>query len=248
MKSILKNQFINFTKGFLSLLVLLVVSYNGFSQNAGISANGSIPPDASAGLDINFSTMGLLIPRISLISSVSFAPLTAHVAGMTIFNTATNGDVTPGVYLNNGTRWVPKLAKANSAGDMQYWDGNVWVTIPAGHPGQLMQININGVPDWIGAGYVSLATTVSSNITSSTAASGGNIVSDGGSAVIARGVCWATTANPTIAGSKTINGAGTGIFVSSITGLVTGTTYFLRSYATNSTGTSYGNQLVFPTL
>jgi hypothetical protein len=232
----------------LSLLILLSISFPLFSQNAGISATGSIPPDNSAGLDINFPTLGLLIPRVALTSTSSFAPLSAHVAGMIIYNTATTADVAPGFYFNNGTRWVPSVPKANTAGDMQYWDGNVWVTIPAGHPGQLMQINSNGVPSWIGAGYAALATSALSNITPTTAASGGNIVSDGGSPVTARGVCWATTPNPTITGSKTSDGTGTGTFISNITGLVSGTTYFLRSYATNSTGTSYGNQLVFPTL
>ncbi|MFT4223268.1 hypothetical protein [Dysgonomonas sp.] len=52
------------------------------------------------------STKGLLLPRVSLSSTTSFSPLSAHVAGMAVYNTATTGDVTPGYYFNDGTRWI----------------------------------------------------------------------------------------------------------------------------------------------
>lgn len=80
-----------------------------------------------------------------------------------------------------------------------------------------------------------------------TAVTGGNISSDGGAPVTARGVCWSLTANPTVTDSKTSNGTGTGTFVSNLTGLSNGTAYYLRAYATNSQGTAYGNQIVFST-
>lgn len=81
-----------------------------------------------------------------------------------------------------------------------------------------------------------------------TANAGGNITSDGGGAVTAAGVCWSTTPVPTTANSKTIDVVSTGAFSSSMTGLTMGTTYFVRAYATNSAGTSYGNEVVFTTL
>jgi len=87
-----------------------------------------------------------------------------------------------------------------------------------------------------------LTTTAISAITSSTAASGGNITNDGGAAITARGVCWSTSSNPTILNSKTNDGAGTGSFTSSITGLTPGATYYVKAYATNNIGTSYGNE------
>jgi uncharacterized protein (TIGR02145 family) len=93
-----------------------------------------------------------------------------------------------------------------------------------------------------------LTTTAASSITSSTATSGGNISSDGGASVTARGVCWNTTSNPTISlSTKTTNGTGTGAFTSSLTGLTANTSYYIRAYATNSAGTSYGNQISFIT-
>lgn len=94
--------------------------------------------------------------------------------------------------------------------------------------------------------FPTIITTSISSITNSSAVSGGNISSDGGSTVTARGICWSTNPNPTIAlSTKTIDGSGTGIFSSNITGLSYQTTYYVRAYATNSIGTAYGNELSF---
>jgi uncharacterized protein (TIGR02145 family) len=90
-----------------------------------------------------------------------------------------------------------------------------------------------------------LTTTAIGNILQTTATSGGNISSDGGAVVTARGVCYSTTANPTTTDSKTSDSSGIGTFTSSLTGLVTGTTYYVRAYATNSLGTNYGQELSF---
>ncbi len=83
------------------------------------------------------------------------------------------------------------------------------------------------------------------DIHSSSAASGGNITDAGGSAVIARGVCWSASENPTILNPHTTDGTGTGAFTSSITELTPVTTYYVRAYATNSNGTGYGGQKSF---
>jgi uncharacterized protein (TIGR02145 family) len=89
-------------------------------------------------------------------------------------------------------------------------------------------------------------TTVSvSAITQTSATCGGNVTDDGGAEVTARGVCWGTSQNPTTGSSKTNDGTGTGTFTSSITGLTPGNEYFVRAYATNSEGTSYGGQESF---
>jgi len=93
-----------------------------------------------------------------------------------------------------------------------------------------------------------LTTTDITSITSSTAVSGGNITSDGGGAITARGACWSTSQNLSTADSKTSDGTGTGTFTSNLTGLRPNTTYFVKAYATNSAGTSYGNELSFVTL
>lgn len=93
-----------------------------------------------------------------------------------------------------------------------------------------------------------LTTGAITNITERSAISGGNISSDGGKGIATRGVCWSTSANPTIANSTTSSGTGTGNFTSTLTGLQPHTTYYVRAYATNNTGTTgYGNQVSFTT-
>jgi uncharacterized protein (TIGR02145 family) len=97
------------------------------------------------------------------------------------------------------------------------------------------------------SGLPILTTNAVSSITQTTAVCGGNITEDGGSEVIARGVCWNTSENPTLLNSHTEDGEGTGSFTSNISGLASGTRYYVRAYATNSTGTSYGNHISFET-
>jgi uncharacterized protein (TIGR02145 family) len=86
------------------------------------------------------------------------------------------------------------------------------------------------------------------NITSSSATSGGIITDDGGTSIISRGVCWHTLSNPTVLNHKTVNGAGTGSFSSTLTGLQPNTTYYLRAYARTAYDTAYGNERTFKTL
>jgi len=93
-----------------------------------------------------------------------------------------------------------------------------------------------------------LSTTAANNIKTTSATSGGIITSDGGSAITVSGVCWNTSPNPTTANSKTTDGTGLGGFTSSITDLTANTPYYVRAYATNSVGTSYGSDEFFTTL
>lgn len=92
-----------------------------------------------------------------------------------------------------------------------------------------------------------IVTSEVTSVSQTSAVSGGNITYDGGSSVTGRGVCWATTANPTISNSKTTNGSGPGEFTSSLGGLQAGTTYHVRAYAVNTTGTGYGDDVTFTT-
>ena len=96
-------------------------------------------------------------------------------------------------------------------------------------------------------GAATLTTTAITSITLTTAVSGGNVITDGGGSITARGICWSTTASPTTSSSKTSDGTGTGSFTSSLTGLTPATTYYVRAYATNSAGTAYGNEVSFTT-
>jgi uncharacterized protein (TIGR02145 family) len=84
--------------------------------------------------------------------------------------------------------------------------------------------------------------------TTTTARSGGNILSSGGAEISANGVCWSTIVNPVITDSKSVEAVGVTQFASSLSGLTAGTTYHVRAYATNSGGTAYGEDKTFTTL
>lgn len=91
-------------------------------------------------------------------------------------------------------------------------------------------------------------TTTVNTITNTTAKSGGNVTKDGGSPVTERGVCWSSTWPwPTIGDFRTIDGTGTGVYTSTLTGLTPNTQYYCRAYATNAMGTAYGDYSSFKT-
>ncbi|MEQ7799549.1 hypothetical protein ABDJ41_07015 [Pedobacter sp. ASV1-7] len=94
-----------------------------------------------------------------------------------------------------------------------------------------------------------LTTSPVANILSTSAIGGGEITSDGGGGVTARGVVWDTAEEPTIdLTSKTANGSGKGIFSSNLSPLSVATKYYVRAYATNTAGTAYGQQETFTSM
>jgi len=93
-----------------------------------------------------------------------------------------------------------------------------------------------------------ITTSAVTAITTTTATGGGNVVSDGGSTITGRGICWSTSANPNITGNHTTEPGTTGAFTSNMTGLTPSTTYHVRAYATNAIGTGYGSDVAFSTV
>jgi pectinesterase len=97
---------------------------------------------------------------------------------------------------------------------------------------------------------ISLPTVITAslaNIMVNTAECGGDVLDWGGDVVIARGVCWSETGDPTVADDKTEDGQGVGSYKSGLSGLSENTEYFVRAYATNSKGTGYGMVRSFTT-
>ena len=84
-----------------------------------------------------------------------------------------------------------------------------------------------------------------SDFSATTVTGGGNISNNGGAEVTARGVCYSTSSNPTLADNFTTDSSGIGTFSSQITGLTASTIYYVRAYSTNSVGTAYGNEVSF---
>lgn len=78
--------------------------------------------------------------------------------------------------------------------------------------------------------------------------SGGEVLSQGDYPVTERGVCWGVEPNPTIMSNKIAERSGSGIFYVSLSGLNSSETYYIRAYATNNSGTSYGEEYHFKTI
>jgi Protein of unknown function (DUF1566) len=221
-------------KALLALLMGFIFLQTGYAQNIGI---GTISPNPNALLDISSTNKGILAPRMDSASRKNI-PATK---GLIVYDTTSNC-----YWYHNGAAWVNMPAAGSAAGAMLYWNGSRWANLAPGVPGQYLTYNAGGLPVWSGAGTVALSTAAASGITQTTAISGGTISADGGASITARGIVWATSPSPTIAlSTKTNDGSGTGTFTSTINGLLAGYTYYVRSYATNINGTSYGNPINF---
>ena len=234
-----------------SIAVILMFITFQLSAQVGINSDNSAP-DNSAMLDVKSTSKGLLPPRVALTAINSANPISNPAVGLLVYNTANAGippnNVTTGYYCWNGIRWIPVIApQGNNVGDMQYWNGTQWVNVPAGSNGQVLNFN-NDVPVWGGIPILTISTNAVTNITLASAISGGNVTSDIGAPVNTVGVCWSTSPNPTTADNHSTDGSGTGTFTSSLIGLTGNTLYYVRAYATNNTGTFYGNQMSFTTL
>ena len=228
--------------------LIVIISMPLFAQVA-INTDGSAAA-SSAMLDVNSTTRGFLPPRLALTAADVASPVESPATGLLVFNSQTSGtgsnQVVPGYYSWNGTRWIPVSPQGGlSQGDMAYWNGTAWVIIPAGSYGQSL-IFCNGVPTW--GGCPALLSTNSISLIQPTAASVASVItSEGGTTVTARGVCWDTIPDPTIAARHTLDGSGSGEFHSVLSGLTGNKTYYVRSYATNQRGVTYGPQQILKT-
>jgi hypothetical protein len=97
-----------------ALLIVAATLSFGYANAQMKLGDNPTTTNTNALLEMETTNKGLLLPRVALTSTTAFAPLTAHVAGMAVYNTATAGDVTPGYYFDNGTAWV-RVADANAS-------------------------------------------------------------------------------------------------------------------------------------
>lgn len=188
------------------------------------------------------TTLDNIFIRNNLIYGCGYTNWTNFDANFTASLTNyTNVQISPADPLLNDDYSLQVGSPAESTGryvaiTTDYLERN-WLTPPS----------IGAIERTSGVTIPTVTTNAVTSILETTATSGGNITSDGGASVTAKGVCWSTSANPTTADSKTTDGTGVGSYTSSITGLVGSTTYYVRAYATNSAGTAYGSQRTFIT-
>lgn len=118
-------------------ILLILLSCPILNTNAQVkisNSSGVINQESVLHLESAANNRGFLLTRIALQAADNAAPLTSHTAGMIVFNTATAGsspnNVTPGLYYNNGARWIKMTTKAPQTGDIkngfQSADHNGW--------------------------------------------------------------------------------------------------------------------------
>ncbi|MDI1317426.1 DUF1566 domain-containing protein [Flavobacterium sp.] len=211
------------------------------------------------GLSVTFTTLQATVPIISSTTAANLVTATTASTGGIITNSGASNVTSRGVCYSS-TATIPTIAntKTNDGTGIGTFISSL-TGLTANTTYYIRAYATNG----IGTAYgdvksfstttatipVGITTTSVSAVTQTTASSGGNINNDGGATITSRGVCWSnTSSNPTIANTKTINGSGVGAFLSSLTTLSPGTTYYVRAYATNSVGTAYGNVITFTTV
>jgi uncharacterized protein (TIGR02145 family) len=207
------------------------------------------------GNQVSFSTLPLTLPTVTT-TAVTNITTNSAVSGGNVTNSGNGTVTTRGVCWN--TSGDPTLqncidSTSNGSGVGSYASNITGLTENTTYYVRAYAKNEEGTGYGTQIIFTTLTiptiiTSAASNISYTTAASGGNVTDDGGSPVTARGVCWSTLPDPTTSDPHTNNGSGTGSFVSNITGLTQNTAYYVRAYAINSVGTAYGNQVSFTTL
>jgi plastocyanin len=216
---------------YIAVLIGLITIINGCKKSATVT-EPSLTTTAVTGITFTTATSGGDITSDGgaavTVRGVCWSP----TSGPTITDSKTSDGTGTGQFVSNitgitaGTVYYVRAYATNSAGTAY---GN--------------ELSFTSTANSLST----LTTTIVSGLTSTAAITGGNITDDGGSNVTARGVCWSLTTGPTIDGSHTSDGTGKGSFTSNLTGLTAATIYYIRAYATNSTGTAYGNELSFTT-
>jgi len=160
-------------------------------------------------------------------SSVKTEPIIDEDQYTNIDNKIEEGKFTSSITnLVPSTTYHVRAYALNNKGEKEYGEGVTFKTLPP---------------------MVSVSTSAVSNITKFSATSGGHINAGPEVTIFHRGICWSTSQNPTISNDTTVNGSGTGSFISNLTELNPGTEYYVKAYATSNNGTAYGNQISFTT-
>jgi len=225
----------------------IVTNSNIYNNGSGVGI-GTSNPTASAKVDIESTTQGFLPPRMTTLQRNA---ISSPAAGLRIFNISTGCE-----NFYSGSSWIAlcgdslqnnTLPQGTTPGQILYWNGNQWQLLSPGSYGQTLN-TCNGILTWGGCPPLVITDSIfsiSGTNGGDSRIGSGNVTNLGGSPVTARGLCYSTMQQPSLANSVMTAGSGAGIFSGSLTGLIPGTLYYVRAYATNAAGTSYGNQVSF---
>ncbi len=206
------------------------------------------------GEEVSFSTKAKTIATITTKSATNVSYTSAMVGG----NVTDDGGVEVferGVVYattQNPTTANSKVANGSGLGEftcslIDLQDGTTYYV-------RAYAINAKGTAYGNEVSFTTIAKTVAivttshaTNISYTSAMVGGNVIDDCGSAVTERGICYSTSANPTTANTKITSGSGLGQFSCNLTNLQYETIYYVRAYAINAKGASYGEEVSFTT-
>ncbi|MGB1307400.1 MAG: hypothetical protein ACPG6B_00720 [Oceanihabitans sp.] len=139
--------------------------------------------------------------------------------------------------------------EGTEVGDMLYWDGDNWQNIPVGLPGQFLRLSENNIPVWSGATYPEIQASLTS-FTQFSATFNHEIVSDGGTTITKRGMCWNTNPNPIISDNKRelpFSNWPNPVESIHFSLLNANTLYYARPYVISELGVTYGEEISFTT-
>ena len=220
------------------ILLFIFIEFKSFSQNVGIGTN---TPHASAVLDISDTAKGILIPRMTMVQRKA---IQNPAEGLMVYQT----DSTKGFWYSSAGSWFYQgIKKGSINGEMLYWNGISWSPLAPGNNGQYLKW-CNGTPTWDICTPVVYTSLDSSNPNDPNIV--GNISLDGGSKINKYGFVYGTQPNPSISVSfktqdsfPTVGGFSKRLL--DLDSIYENTTYHFRAYATNSAGTSYGNDIIY---
>ncbi|MEI6346714.1 MAG: T9SS type A sorting domain-containing protein [Bacteroidota bacterium] len=202
------------------------------------------------GNEINFTTLAL--PTITTNNITSITNTTANCGGII---SSDGGDTVTARGVCWSTSQPPTISDSktiNGTGTGSFSSGILGLTQNTTYYVRAYATNSVGTAygnqvSFTTTAFPTLTTTIASSITITNASTGGDITNDGGSPITSRGVCWSKNINPTTVDSVKTNGIGSGVFTCSLNNLTPNTTYYVRAFAINSSGTEYGNQISFTT-
>ncbi len=208
-------------------------------ETASKTGTGTVTPRATTVADI--------ATNLSSSATDNWSSTVVKLSNVNITETGTNSAGT-NYAIVDGTGSIISFVRSTLGYAMPTFATSVvgYVSLYNGTP----QLTIRSAADVVGGTVPTptVTTAAVTNVTATGATSGGDVTAAGTSTVTARGIVWSTSPNPTTAvTTKTTDGSGTGAFTSTITGLAAATTYYVRAYATNSSGTAYGDQKTFTT-
>lgn len=201
----------------------------------------------------NFSTLSASLPVIGTYPATSITNATAVSGGKITSNGGSDVTARGVCWSKNPNPTIADLKTSNGTGTGPFISNLLFLTANTTYYVRAYATNSSGTAyggqqTFKTAAFPTVPTVTTSDIndiTYATATGGGNVTSEGSTPVTARGICWSKNPNPTIADTKTTNGTGSGVFNSNLVFLTSNTTYYVRAYATNSSGTAYGNEVVF---